>query len=57
MSNKIEIERVLDELTPDRVREWTNAMKGFKPLSLEKMKILAEKKGHLYTSFKDIRFL
>jgi hypothetical protein len=55
MSNHSEIGRVLDELTPDRIREWTNAMKGFKPLSLEQMRILAEKKGHLYASFKDIQ--
>jgi len=55
MSSNTEIEKVLGELTSDRVREWTKAMKGFKPLSLEQMKILAEKKGHLYASFKDIQ--
>ena len=55
MGTNTPIERVLTELTPDKVREWTKAMKGFKPLSLEQMKVLTEKKGHLYASFKDIQ--
>jgi len=55
MSNGTEIERILGELTPDRVQEWTKAMKGFKPLSLQQMKILGEKKGFLYAPFKDIQ--
>ncbi|MHA1834402.1 MAG: hypothetical protein ACTSV7_10450 [Candidatus Baldrarchaeia archaeon] len=55
MNGKRENSTIISELTPSRIREWTEAMQGFKPLSFEYMKTFVINKKHLYKPFKDIQ--